>query len=181
VRRQAAPMVLWLVALVGCGAQEKVFEGSGVRFEYPADWRAIDEVTSRATLGEPLSRIVVGIDGANFVLVSTYRVTADITEGNVDDYVAQAVGEIGDAIREGGGRLTEEPTRIPLGELPAVRLRASGSNPDGVAVIDTIVVAFRGTTEYFVNCQHTPDHAEEIGKGCDRIVETFEVQGVQGE
>jgi hypothetical protein len=169
-----------MVVLAGCGAQGKAFEGGGVRFEYPADWRAIDEVRSRATLGEPLSRIVVGIDGANFVLVSTYRVTADITEGNVDDYVAQVVGEIGDAIREGGGRLTE-PTRISLGELPAVRFRASGSNPDGVAVTDTIVVAFRGTTEYFINCQHTPDHAEEIGGGCDRIVETFEVQGVQGE
>jgi hypothetical protein len=170
-------MALWLFVLVACGAQGKLFEGGGVRFEYPADWRPVEEVRSRASLGEPLSRMVVGIDEANFVLVSTYRVTADITKGNVDDYVVQVVGEIGDAIREGGGRLTEEPTRTSLGELPGIRLRASGTNPDGVAVVDTIVVAFRGTTEYFVNCQHTPDHAEEIGGGCDRIVETFQVQG----
>jgi hypothetical protein len=177
VRRRAPAMALWLVVLAACGSQGKLYEGDGVSFEYPSHWRTVDQVRSRATLGEPLSRTVVGIDEGNFVLVSTYRVTVNITEGNVDDYVAQAVSEIGDAIREGGGRLTEEPTRISLGDLPGVRLGASGTNPDGVAVINTIVVAFRGTTEYFVNCQHTPDHAEEIGGGCDRIVETFRVQG----
>ncbi len=33
-----------------------------------------------------------------------------------------------------------------------------------------------GTTEYTLNCQHTPEWAEEIERGCEQIVRTFSVE-----
>jgi hypothetical protein len=38
-----------------------------------------------------------------------------------------------------------------------------------------------GTTQYTLNCQHTPEWAEEIGRGCEQIVRTFTVDMVETE
>ena len=45
--------------------------------------------------------------------------------------------------------------------LPAYRFQASGV-ADGTAYRSTLVFAFKGTTEYFVNCQYTPAKATEV-------------------
>ena len=40
-------------------------------------------------------------------------------------------------------------------------------------VTSRLVVVLQGDTEYFLNCQATAAHADEIGSGCDRVLATF--------
>jgi hypothetical protein len=47
---------------------------------------------------------------------------------------------------------------------------------DGTPYQSTLVFVFDGTTLYELNCQHTAEEAEEIERGCEQIVRTFEVE-----
>jgi hypothetical protein len=59
--------------------------------------------------------------------------------------------------------------------LPGYRFQITAQDPSGNDVESRLVLVFRGTTEYFLNCQHSPGNEVEIGAGCDQIMETFEL------
>jgi hypothetical protein len=46
---------------------------------------------------------------------------------------------------------------------------------DGSSYASTLVFAFNGTTEYFVNCQYTAGMAAEVGRACDQVTGSFQV------
>ncbi|HXB49178.1 MAG TPA: hypothetical protein VNW50_15560, partial [Streptosporangiaceae bacterium] len=58
---------------------------------------------------------------------------------------------------------------------PAVRFRGTGVIADGTRYTSTIVFAFNGTIEYFVNCQYTAAKAAEVTRACDQVVGSFHV------
>jgi hypothetical protein len=58
----------------------------------------------------------------------------------------------------------------------AYAFEASALATEGVRVQSRLVVVFDGTTEYALNCQFTPEAAEEMKQGCDQVVESFKVE-----
>ena len=67
------------------------------------------------------------------------------------------------------------PEKITMAGKPAVRFRGTGVMADGTRYTSTIVFAFTGTTEYFVNCQYTAAKAAEVTRACDQVVGSFHV------
>ena len=66
----------------------------------------------------------------------------------------------------------------PAGQLAIsgwVRFRGTGVMADGTRYTSTIVLAFNGTTEYFVNCQYTAAKAAGVMRACDQVVGSFHV------
>ena len=86
----------------------------------------------------------------------------------IESYVKQLYGQAGGGMQAG-------PEKITMAGKPAVRFRATGVLADGTRFTSTIVFAFNGTTEYFVNCQYTPAKAAQVRRACDQVVGSFHV------
>jgi hypothetical protein len=182
---RAALIAFVLATLVaipsGCGGGnddgdgDKKYEGDGYSFTYPEDWDEQDpEAASQG--GDVISSAYVGQDNTDVLAVLLYRVPVSITEANIDEY-ADDVFEQAREIYEGlDGELTARPTPVTMDGLPGFRYEGSLVNVDGVPVQARVTDVFDEMTEYYLYCQFTPEGAEEMKRGCDQAVESFEVE-----
>jgi hypothetical protein len=70
------------------------------------------------------------------------------------------------------GTVTDGPRRIEMGGLPGFSIRIEGRYGGQLLTVEGVFLA-RGTTQYFLECQFTPDHAREIRSGCEQVMRTF--------
>jgi hypothetical protein len=130
---------------------------------------------------KPAFATAVGINGANYVVVATYRISADV----------QADGS---AIGSGGGRLTadrfdQSVDRAAERIAAAQKLTPKGPATPGKAgdLIARIydytrpggssaryAFAFRGHTEYSIACFSDPAHATPIAEACEQVMTTLQ-------
>jgi PsbP-like protein len=179
VRRLTMPVVLLLiattVALSGCDDSVNTFEGHGISFDYPDDWNEAEETSTAVSSGNQRWSESFGIDENNFVTLTEYEVNIDVSDENIADLE----GEIGQTIegltQQAGGTVEEGPSEVTMGGLPGFRFKLSGVEAEGGTVDSSIVLVFDGTTEYFLNCQFTAEHRDEIDEGCTQIIDSFEV------
>lgn len=68
------------------------------------------------------------------------------------------------------------PTSVTIDGLPGLSWEGSLVNVDGVTVQSRFTSLWDGSTEYWMNCQFTPEHAEEMKRGCDQVEESFQVE-----
>jgi uncharacterized RDD family membrane protein YckC len=177
-----AALVAALLALSACAASvpanaAKTYQGHGVSFQYPAGWQEADKVqVGAAGSGNELWRIVisVGSDKVSIVLVQAYRLGRPVTAENLAEAKAEAATGVRQYLEQSGWAMQSGPEELTVGGLPGLRFRATG-NSRGTPIESTLVYAFDGTTEYYLNCQHTKDTAAEIQRGCDQIMRTFKV------
>lgn len=168
--------VLVCLTLAACGGDgDKTFEGDGYSFRYPGSWS--QRAPAAPAQGTDIPVLLFGPrEGADRLLLNVSRVGLSITESNIDSVSDQFAGEVEEMFRQSQGRLTKAPTRLTAGGLPALRFEGSGVTPEGVRVRTLVTVVFDGRTQYFLSCQYTPERAEEIKRGCDQVVESFQVE-----
>jgi len=160
------------VAIRGrCDIGGGTYDCHGVAFTYPSSWSMIDDVrilnSGNLEFGD-----VVGLDALNNVELQGYVLSQPVDDSNVDRFereISQAADELAAAV---SGQVTGGPTRVEIGGLPGFRLRVEGSY-EGQRLIVTGVALFRGTTQYFLGCQFTPDHARDSRAGCRQVMRTF--------
>ncbi|HZP89515.1 MAG TPA: PsbP-related protein [Actinomycetota bacterium] len=156
-------------------ASGKTFSGNGISFQYPESWQEFTLSGTTASSGNQLWNETVGIDAINFVSVSGYTINIPITSGNIDDQKAGIGQQISDLFAQAGGGIDSGPTDETMAGLPALGFTGTANNPDGQPVSSRLVLAFDGTTEYFVNCQYDDSGQSELLAGCDQIVGSFAV------
>jgi hypothetical protein len=130
---------------------------------------------------KPTFSTAVGVDAANYVVVATYHISADV----------QADGS---AIGTGGSRLTvdrfdESVDRAAERIASAQKLKAKGLAQPGKAgdliarVYDytrpggssaRYAFAFRGHTEYSIACFWDPAHAKALSAACDQVMTSLQ-------
>lgn len=157
--------------------QGRAFSGNGVSFVYPGRWEELEMTETSASAGRQLWDEAVGIDDVNFVWVAGYERDGAITSDNVQEHADRIGREIGAPFAQAGGDLVSGPEIADLAGLPALSFVGSAVNPSGATVVNRLVVAFDGTTEYFVNCQYDDTGERAIVRGCERILSTFDVPG----
>ena len=173
------PVALLLIAaavlLSGCDDSVNSFEGHGISFDYPGDWDEAEETSTAVSSGNQRWSESFGIDGNNFVTVTEYEVNIEVGDENISE-LEQEIGQtIEDLTQQAGGSVDEGPSEVTMGGLPGFRFELSGVEAEGGTVDSSIVLAFDGTTEYFLNCQFTDEHSDEIDEGCTQIIDSFEV------
>ena len=169
-------MIIVVVALaVTGGSGAKTFSAHGFSFNYPGQWRPLARVTNSATSGTALTSDAVGIDGSDLVQVATYRLNVAVTPDNFSDVRDAFDQVIQQTVSQANGSVLKGATEIQVGGLRGLRYQITAANAAGVQTESRIVLAFRGMTEYFLNCQHVAVHATEIESGCDQIVQSFKV------
>jgi hypothetical protein len=180
--------VLVCLAFAACGGEgddggaaggggDKTFEGDGYSFTYPGEWDELEGEARFSQPGQQTTSVYFGpTEGANVLGLDAGRVGVSITEANVDEITDQFAAELDQVFRQAQGRITEGPTRLTVGGLPALRFEGSALNPDDVRVLSQVTAVFDGVTQYFLNCQFTPERAEEMQRGCEQVVESFQVE-----
>jgi hypothetical protein len=146
-----------------------------VTFSYPGE--LVQRQPPRGGLLKPTFSTAVGADGANYVVVATYRISADVQSD-------------GSAIGTGGSRLTadrfdESVDRAAERIASAQKLKATGPVQPGkagdlIARVYTYTrpggssaryaFAFRGHTEYSIACFWDPAHAQQLSAACDQVM-----------
>jgi len=153
----------------------KTFSGNGISFQYPESWQEFTLSGTTASSGNQLWNETVGIDAINFVSVSGYTINVPITNDNIDDQKAGIGQQISALFTQAGGGIDGGPTDETMAGLPALGFTGTAKNPAGALVSSKLVLAFDGTTEYFVNCQYDSTGESELLAGCDQIVGSFSV------
>ncbi|MBA3727696.1 MAG: hypothetical protein H0W94_00525 [Actinobacteria bacterium] len=186
--RRSIPIVIGIVAavvviavVVGLlvfrgGEETKTFSAQGISFDYPGDWGDITGQQFSSQTGTEVFGKNFGIDGSNAAIFSIYEINVPIDASNIEQYRGEIDSTVAGLENESGGGVLRGSVTITMGSLPGYRYEVEGMTPDGTEVQSRLVLVFDGTTEYFLNCQHTDEHAEEIEAGCDQIVESFAVK-----
>ena len=163
----------------GAGASNdgvNTFQAHGVTFEYPGGWQdTTDDFSVATTSGQAQWTAAVSAGTYDLVIVEAYSVNQEVTVDNLDDAEPQITTFFEQLFGQMDGALESGPADITLAGLPGLEYRGSGTS-DGTPIESRIIVAFDGTTEYFINCQHTKQGSVEIGEGCDQIVSTFALE-----
>jgi hypothetical protein len=153
--------------------------GAPVSFAYPHG--LVLRKPPSGGLLKPTFSTAVGVDAANYVVVATYRISADV----------QADGS---AIGTGGSRLTADrfdqsvdraAERIAAAQkLKAKSLAEPGKAGDMIARIydytrpggssARYAFAFRGHTEYSIACFWDPTHAQALSAACDQVMTSLQ-------
>jgi hypothetical protein len=173
--RVAVFLVAATVVLSGCDETDKSFEGHGISFDYPSDWNEAEETSTAVSSGNQRWSESFGIDGNNFVTLTQYEVNVEVGDENMSELEPEIGQTIEDLTEQAGGNVDEGPSEVTMGGLPGFRFELSGVEAEGGTVDSSIVLVFDGTTEYFLNCQFTDEHSDEIDEGCTQIIDSFEV------
>jgi uncharacterized RDD family membrane protein YckC len=155
------------------------YQGHGISFNYPVAWTSYGTRYGQSSgPGSQLWRTFVGpgpstpYDG---VIVTAYPVSQTVAAQNIGALIPALESDVKQLFGQAGGGLQAGPEKITMAGKPAVRLRGTGVMADGTRYTSTVVLAFNGTTEYFVNCQYTAAKAAEVKRACDQVVGSFQV------
>jgi uncharacterized RDD family membrane protein YckC len=154
-----------------CDIGNGVYDCHDVRFEYPGSWSVVRDVKVMTT-GNLEFADVVALDAVNNVELQAYRLNQSIDRGNIAQS-QQEVSAVAERLAETlSGTVADGPRRIEMGGLPGFSIRIEGRYGGQPLTLEGVVLA-RGTTQYFLECQFTPDHASEIRSGCEQVMRTF--------
>jgi hypothetical protein len=176
----ASLIVAAAVAAAGCGggdgagSGDKTFEGDGYSFTYPGEWDE-QEPEAREEGGDTISSAYVGEDNTDVLGVFLYRLRVSITKNNLNVYADDITNQMKETYEHLDGRLIAGPSRVTMDGLPGFRYLGSLVNVDGVRVQARVTRVFDGMTEYYLYCQFTSERAEAMKRGCDQVVESFQV------
>lgn len=172
------PLALVLAAATGLSAYRaasagdtQTYQAHGVSFDYPPGWQE----GSAAVGSNALWNTNVAIDPSDAILLIAYPLNPPVTAANFDSFIPTVVRVVGRGFEQNGGVLQAGPEKITVGGMPALQFRGTGQSSPGIAVGRTLTFAFRGTTFYEINCQHTRAHAAEVERACDQVLRTFKV------
>lgn len=183
--RALAPIALAGLAVIGlaaCGATPagaaQTYRAHGVSFDYPARWReGSPSVAAGCCNGYQLWAAGVGLDWRDAIDVGANRSSPSITAANIGIAIPALVRIGRSFFGQAGGSLRTGPERITMGGMPGLRFRGS-ARVHGIAQDVTFVIAFNGTTNYWITCTHTPAKAAEVERACGQVVRTFRTSQV---
>jgi hypothetical protein len=142
-----------------------------VSFRYPENWIVL---AAGAPEGQPesgpSSRVLVGLDELNRVQVVGFPASMVVTRENFEERRPQIERAVAQGLEAARARVRRGPEVIEVGGHPALRWEITMQSGVGYVVRSTLVVLFRGSREYVVQCSRIPAREEEIARGCDQIL-----------
>ena len=157
----------------GCSVAEGTYDCHGVGFSYPSAWTPIDDVRV-VPPGNPEFVDIVGLDQLNNVQVYGFQMSQPVDESNVKRFKKELSGASDLIAAVVSGEVTHRPTKVEVGGLEGFRVQVEGAIGDQ-AVTFTGFALLHGTSEYFLACVSTPDHARDIRQGCQQVMSSFHV------
>jgi hypothetical protein len=152
--------------------QTKTFQAHGISFDYPGNWVAFDARSPGPDqAATQKSEDVVGLDDLNVVSI-TALVVPPSQQGS-SAWSDEVISGFTQAFAESGIQVKGGPDKILVGGEKGIRWKIRQPSGVGYVLDTTLVVLFRGDTEYYVRCQHTALRASEMDRGCDQVLGTL--------
>jgi uncharacterized RDD family membrane protein YckC len=176
------PLALVLLAAIGLSVYRVTSAGSaqtyrahGVSFDYPAGWQQ-ESIPASVSGGAQKLWTAMVTPGTlqDFIRVEKYRVNRSVSAPGIDAIAPRLKNLVNNLFGQVGGGVQAGPEKITMAGMPAVRFRAAGTE-NGSRIGATLVFAFDGTSEYFVDCEHTSANAAEAERACNQVVGSFQV------
>jgi hypothetical protein len=155
--------------------RDKTFADDGYSFSYPANWEEHNPAVRFEGGATPTSETYIGLSNTDLLGVLANKGPVSITDSNLDSYIPDLATLAFEIFTANGGDLLRGPERVTVGGLPGLRSIGWLLNIDDVRVESRFTWLFDRTTQYSMNCQYTPAHAEEMKRGCDQVERTFQV------
>jgi uncharacterized RDD family membrane protein YckC len=149
-------------------------QAHGISFEHPPGWHQ-EPVRTRAGGGNLLCQTGLFIGPSDVVLIDAHPLTRPVTARYLATITPLLTRAVRHLFAQIGGVLQAGPRKVTIGGLPGVEFRGTGRSFNGTRIHSTVVFAYHGRTEYFVNCQYTSQHATQVQRGCHQILRTFRV------
>lgn len=148
----------------------QTYRDHGVSFTYPAGWSSGIPHGGTRSGSRLWSTAVSPRTRHELIVVESYQLNIAVAAENIDALVPSLAGRL----QRLGATLRGSPQKITMAELPAVQFHTTEGHGGSLSQ-STIVFAFNGTTEYFVNCQYAPALATDARHACHQVVSTFHV------
>ncbi len=151
------------------------FEGNGISLNYPKTWQKVTGSFTPPAGIDLLWTQGFSLDVDNGAGVGAANIGTPIPE----QFLAQVAKEtfepaIRGAVEAAGGSLSG-PSTTEIAGRSALIYEITGIT-FGTAVTDVSLAAVPdGAIVYFIACQKTPEHAEEVDAGCQTIRDSFEI------
>jgi hypothetical protein len=182
------PLAVVVLAAAGLGVYRETpagptqtYQAHGISFDYPWAWQAGTSAPYVLTGRQNLWVITLGqSDTPGFWIgVDAYHVNAPVTPHDADTITIEAEADARQLLDQSGGSLQAGPGKVTMAGGPAWRFRGTLMIED-LRYQETIVIAFRDTTEYVVECSATPAYASEVDRACTQVVGSFQIREAAG-
>lgn len=148
--------------------------GNGVSFDYPSEWTELSLTDASASSGEANWQVGVGPGpGDNVAIMSEFTLTQSVTADNIAQAEPATTETVSGLFTQAGGAMTSGPEQGSMGGLPTL-VYTGTLTLESAEAQSTIVMAFDGTTQYFLNCQATADMLDAMLLGCEQMSNTFQ-------
>jgi hypothetical protein len=153
----------------------QTYRAHGVSFDYPAGWQeeSIAPISSGGAQKLWTAMVTPGTL-QDFIRVEEYRVKPSVSARGIAATAPSLKKHLNNLFGPLGGGVQAGPEKITMAGMPAVRFRAAGTE-NGTRIGATLVFAFDGTSEYFVDCEYTPANTAEVERACSHVVDSFQV------
>ena len=174
-------LVVVLAAAVGLTAYRagsvagtKIYQGHGIRFEYPGGWDEIGlgTLASGGDAEDDLWQVGVGVGRYDLVEVHAYRMRVPVGREQMQEAMTAFTQSVQRLYEQQGGSLQEGPEQVTIGGKPGFRFLGT-LTVDGAQIKRTDMFFFDGTTEYHLGCQSTTARAAEVGRACNQVQRSF--------
>jgi hypothetical protein len=172
LRTRVPAAVACALALAACGARGGHFATLDYEFDHPPEWTALERV-ELPNAGDAKAD-TVGLDRGDWVAVIHDRLAQPLTAGELAGAPRRLRATYGAAMERAGVRLLGEATVTRLRGYDALEYAVAFAADDGTPLRTRVVALFRGVESFTVGCQSSPAHADEIGAGCDQVLDTLE-------
>ena len=158
----------------------QTYHAHGVSFTYPAGWQQSVSVPQTSNGGtNQLWTTTVGPGASpDSVTVTAYRLLRPVTAQNIGAVILDVKRLTSQMFRQVKGSVQPGYQKGTMAGMPALLFGGTGTI-SGTDLQSILVFAFRGTTEYFVNCQNMQAEAAAIGHACVQVVRSFRLDGGQ--
>lgn len=153
------------------------YEGNGVSLDYPRTWERVT-----GSLAPPAGINLLWTQGFALDDDNGVGVGAALLDTPVPDVLLESAARqmlepsIREIVEAAGGTLAG-PDATEVAGRKALVYEASNMTL-GVAPVDvSLTVLTDGTTAYFIGCQRTEAHAQEVQTGCDMVKSSFTIGG----
>jgi hypothetical protein len=161
------------VLLSACGGSS-TYSGPGFSFDHPKSWKTIVAPDSTPGRTGIVTRVGVGIDQANVVVLATTGLGQQTGAQQIEQTEQSVMQALATSAKQKGATV-QGPGTASLGSFQGLGLVISNLSLGGIVVDSEVIVVVRDNTEYLLNCQSTQDHATAMGKGCRQVIDSFTV------
>lgn len=153
------------------------FSAHGVSFDYPAGWQDFGPASFEVNSGDVQWSESFGIEaGANGAIVTEYALKKDVSSVSGEALRAELDRLFASTVGQAGGELTQPISPTTVNGMDGYEVSFT-STTGGADLTTDMVLVFRGTQQWNIQCQYVAADRQDVLPGCQQIEDTFTIEG----